>query len=140
MAVVQPCGVTFGNGKVYFTEPGADLVRRLDVRTGVLGTAAGTGTTGLDLLSGLKAALDHPCGTVVDAAGNLVFAEGGNNNLVRVAARDGTFYGVAMRAGPMYAVAGGGFAHGTQATMATLVSPAVAADLHRNLVVSSGTV
>ncbi len=133
VAVNGPCGVAFGNGAVYVTESAGNLVRRLDPGTGMLGTVDGNG-------GGPTGALNNPCGAAVDAAGNLVFADTGNN-VVRVkASRNGTFYGVRMQAGHVYIVAGGGAAHGAPATRAVLLTPtAVAVDRHGNLLVSSDT-
>jgi hypothetical protein len=95
VAVNQPCGVAFGHGKAYFTEAG--LVRQLDPGTGALETLVGPDNTGLDALP--AAAPDLPCGAAVDAAGNVVFADAGNDVVRVAAARTGTFYGVAMQAG-----------------------------------------
>jgi hypothetical protein len=44
----------------------------------------------------------------VDGAGNLVFTDGDSSKIRVVAERTGTFYGVAMRAGDIYSVAGTG--------------------------------
>jgi trimeric autotransporter adhesin len=136
VAVNQPCGVAFGHGKAYFTEAG--LVRQLDPGTGALETLVGPDNTGLDALP--AAAPDLPCGAAVDAAGNVVFADAGNDVVRVAAARTGTFYGVAMQAGHVYTVAGGGAAHGTPAQQASLESPdGVAVDRAGNLLVTSQT-
>lgn len=132
VAVDDPCGVTFSHGIGYFTEAGANLVRRLDPGTGLLSTVAGTGTTGLDavLVGERKPALDAPCGTAVDAAGNVIFDDAGNDVVRVVAARNGTgdvlfadagnrrvrvvaartrvLFGQPMTGGDVYTVAGNG--------------------------------
>jgi hypothetical protein len=71
-------------------------------------TVAGGGTDGLgDGGPATSAELIYPDSVAVDAAGNLVI-----NNRV-VAAQSGTFYGIAMTAGDIYTVAGGGPGGGT---------------------------
>ena len=55
-----------------------------------------------------SAELDDPLGVAVDASGNLLVADEGNNRVRLVAATSGTFYGVAMTAGDIYTVAGDG--------------------------------
>jgi hypothetical protein len=98
----------------------------------MLKTLVGPANTGLDPVG--RAAPAHPCGAAVDGAGNLVFADTGNNVVRVAAARTGTFYGVKMRAGQVYIVAGRVSAHGTPATQAVLRGVAIAAD--GNVVVS----
>lgn len=77
----------------------------------------------------------------VDAAGNLVIADTGNYVVRVVAAKTGTFYGVAMTAGDIYTVAGnhgeGYLGNGVPATSAELEYPqGVAADGAGNLVIA----
>ncbi len=139
VAVALPCGVAFGKGSVYVTEQAGNLVRRLSPGTGILDTMVGTGASGLDALPGSSPTLNAPCDIAVDAAGNLVFADAGNNVVRVAAARNGTFYGVTMLARHVYTVAGGGSAHGTPAVRASLLSPSVAVDRHGNLLVASQT-
>lgn len=129
VAVNDPCGVAFGHGTAYFTESAADLVRRLNPGTGLLSTVAGTG--------GNKAVLNRPCGTAVDAAGNVVFADTGDQKVRVAAARTSTFYGVSMRAGHVYVVAGGGYTHSTPAKRVAFFPQSVAVDRHGNLIVAS---
>jgi hypothetical protein len=73
-------------------------------------TVAGNGTSGFagDGGPAASAEISVPSGVTVDAAGNLVFADLDNNRVRVVAARAGTFYGVAMTAGDIYTVAGNG--------------------------------
>ena len=54
------------------------------------------------------ASVSAPTGVAVDAAGNVVFADTGNDRVRVIAARTGTFYGVAMKANDIYTVAGNG--------------------------------
>jgi hypothetical protein len=140
VATAHPCGVAAAGRTVYATEPAGNLLRSLSTSTGMLATVAGTGTTGLDSLGTAKTALNGPCGTAVDKAGNVLLASSRGNVVLAVAARTGTFYGIAMRAGHRYVVAGGSSATGTPATQAALGNPpTVAVDRHGNLLVPSGT-
>ena len=100
VAVNQPCGVTSNSRGLYFTEWRNDVVRRLNLRSGVLGTVAGVGPTG-----GPRS-LSNPCAVTVDGAGNLIFADTGSNVVRVIAARNGVFYGKRMRAGRSYVVGG----------------------------------
>ena len=55
-----------------------------------------------------KARLYWPSGIAVDAAGNLLIADSINNRVRMVAERAGTFYGVKVKAGDIYTLAGTG--------------------------------
>jgi hypothetical protein len=106
-------------------------------------TIAGNGTSGYAGDGGLAtaAALDIRSAPTVDSAGNVIFADVFNSVVRVVAAASGTFYGVAMKAGHIYTVAGtGGFGlsgDGGPATSATLESPqATAVDRSGNLLIA----
>src|SRR5204863_443032 len=73
-------------------------------------TVAGNGNEGFSGDGGpaTEAQLDFPASVAVDAAGNLLIADTGNNRVRVAAARTGTFYGQAMTAGDIYTVAGNG--------------------------------
>jgi len=79
-------------------------------------------------------------GVAVDATGNLVLADRGNNRIRVVAVKTGTFYGQAMTKGDIYTVVGGGtsgLGDGGPATKARLAAPgAVALDAAGNLVIA----
>jgi hypothetical protein len=69
----------------------------------------------------------------VDGAGNLVFTDGNTSRIRVVAVRSGTFYGIAMRAGDIYSVAGSG---GATASNTLPGYPAgVAADASGDLII-----
>ena len=73
-------------------------------------TIAGTGTSG-DTGNGgpaTSAELSFPTGAGVDAHGNVLIADGSNNQIRVVAASTGRFYGRAMTAGHIYVIAGSG--------------------------------
>jgi secreted PhoX family phosphatase len=106
-------------------------------------TAAGNGTTGFSGDGGpaTAAELDFPQGVAVDAAGNLVINDNGNDRIRVVAASTGTFYGQAMTAGDIYTIAGDGHhgfsGDGGPATAAELDFPqGLAVDNTGNLLIA----
>jgi hypothetical protein len=104
-------------------------------------TVAGNGNQGYTGNGGLatSAALNEPQDVSVDAAGNLVIADTGNNRIRVVAETTGTFYGQAMTTGHIYSVAGGGttLGDGGPAISAQFEAPAAAtADHSGNLVIA----
>ena len=106
-------------------------------------TIAGTGTQGFagDGGSATKAELGRPQSVAVDAAGNVLIADSFNYRVRVVAARTGTFYGIAMTAGNIYTIAGTGTfgfsGDGGPATSAELKNPAgVGADSSGNVVIA----
>jgi trimeric autotransporter adhesin len=73
-------------------------------------TVAGNGSAGYsgDRGPATLALVNVPGGIAVDHSGNLVVADTGNYVVRVIAARSGTFYGIKMRAGYIYTVAGDG--------------------------------
>jgi hypothetical protein len=92
-------------------------------------TIAGDGTQGFSGDGGpaTSAEVYEPEGVAVDAAGNLVIGDTGNERVRVVAASAGSFYGQAMTAGDIYTIAGDGSygfsGDGGPATSAELYSP-----------------
>jgi sugar lactone lactonase YvrE len=86
-----------GSGNVYIGDPLNNRIRRLNVTTGIITTAAGTGTTGYSGDGGLatNAELDFPSRPAVDAAGNIYIADSGNNRVRRVDAITGVIVTIA---------------------------------------------
>jgi uncharacterized protein (DUF427 family) len=106
-------------------------------------TVAGDGTAGFSGDGGpaTSAELDDPAGVTVDAAGNLIIADQGNDRVRVVAASTATFYGQAMTAGDIYTVAGNGkpgfSGDGGPATGAELDNPSgLAVDGAGNLIIA----
>jgi hypothetical protein len=102
----------------------------------VAGGGSGTGNG----IAATTASVPDPSGIVVDAAGNLVFATY-ENKVRAVAKTNGTFYGIAMTAGSIYTIAGGGsccaLGDGGPATAASFSSPTgLAIDAAGNVVVA----
>jgi hypothetical protein len=118
-AAVQPKGVTLdGAGNVVIADTGLHRVRVVAVTSGTfygqkmtagyIYTIAGDGSDidsgdgGLGVRAGVV-----PQGVAVDTAGNVLVADVFNRVRV-VAVRTGTYYGLAMTAGHIYTLAGGG--------------------------------
>src|SRR3954468_13467879 len=86
----NPYGLAVGpDGALYFCEIGNHRVRRLDLKTGVISTVAGSGQKGYagDGGPALEASLNEPYEVAFDRAGNLYFAEMQNHVVRRVDAR-----------------------------------------------------
>jgi hypothetical protein len=155
------CGVVVDHqGNLVIGDGGDNRVRVVAARTGTFyGQAmtaghiypvAGNGTIGPAGNGGLatKADVTAPDSVAVDGAGNLVIGDGhdsipdqGGDTVRVVAHRAGTFYGQAMKAGHIYAVAGDGTAgysgDGGLATATELWSPqGVAVDGAGNLLIA----
>ena len=103
---VSPCGVESAGGWLYIGD--GSTVRRVSTATGGLTTVAGDNAAGPADNSGAatSSVLSQACGTTIDGAGNLVIAD--RLQVLVVPSTTGTFYGQAMTAGHVYAVAGSG--------------------------------
>src|SRR5215470_10357894 len=148
-----PAVAVDGAGNLVIADSGNDRVRVVAAASGTfygqamtarhIYTVAGNGTTGFagDGGPATAAELYYPDQAAVDGAGNLVIADSANDRVRVVAAKTGTFYGLAMTAGDIYTVAGNGttgFAgDGGPATGAGLDSPrGVTVDGAGNLVIA----
>jgi NHL repeat len=82
------------------------------VRAGDIYAVAGTGAAAFfgDGHWASRAALDDPAGVAVDSFGNMVIGDPYTQVIQVLAEATGTFYGIAMTAGNLYAVAGTGTA------------------------------
>jgi hypothetical protein len=99
-----------GNNRIRVAAAATGTFYGIPMTAGNVYTVAGNGTYGFSGDGGpaTAAELAGPGQTAVDAAGNLVIADGGNDRVRVAAAASGTFYGVAMTAGNIYTVAGNG--------------------------------
>ena len=71
------------SGNVYFADSGNSTVRRVDFTSGLITTAAGTGTAGFsgDGGPGNAASLNQPSSVATDGFGNLFIADTSNNRI-----------------------------------------------------------
>jgi hypothetical protein len=146
IAVTRSGGALFadaGNNRVRLVPAvtGSYFGRRL--KAGDIYTIAGNGHPGYGGDRGLAArsVLSHPDGVAVDAAGDAVLSDTGNNRVRIVAASSGRRFGQAMTAGHIYTIAGTGRAgysgNGGPGPSARLSTPGgIGVDHQGNLVVA----
>ena len=131
--------VAFSAGHLYLADT---VVRQVSAQTDLLTTPAGTGVAGPFGAAGpATRASINASGVAVDHAGNVVIADSFQRRIEVLPHATGTFYGQAMTAGHIYAVAGDGGTgtggSGVPATKTALTSPHdVAMDGAGNLVIS----
>jgi hypothetical protein len=138
---------------VYLSDPTADQVRIVAGRSGVffgqrmragdIYPFAGTGVRGDSGNGGLatRAEIYAPQGLGIDRVGNVLFADSIGKVRV-VAAKSGAFYGISMRAGHIYTIAGGGAklaANGVKATAASIAPADVTVDGHGNVLITDNS-
>jgi DNA-binding beta-propeller fold protein YncE len=81
-----------GSGNLYIVERDSHVVRRVDARTNVITTMAGTGTPGFagDGGPAAKAQLNRPHSIAFDASGDLLICDIGNHRVRAVSMKAGT--------------------------------------------------
>ena len=136
----MPAGVVLdATGNLVLVDSNHERIRVVAVKSGTfygqkmtagdIYTIAGSGIRGYfgDGRPAIDASFDGPSGVVVDSTGNVAIGDSANNRVRVVAAKNGTFYGVAMIAGDVYTVAGNGVqgysGDGGQAARAELDRP-----------------
>ena len=84
------------SGNLYIADSDS-RVRKITAATGIISTAAGTGTRGYnsDNIAAIAAILDFPTGVAVDPAGNLYIADQNNRRIRKVTAATGIISTVA---------------------------------------------
>ncbi|MGE5345197.1 MAG: hypothetical protein ACM3JH_04505 [Acidithiobacillales bacterium] len=100
-----PGSIVFdADGNLYFSESGANRVRRIDKKTGLLATLAGTGRPGFSGDGGpaTKAKLNEPGDLAFDRAGNLYIADLGNRRIRRVDRKSGLIETFAGTGSPLF--------------------------------------
>ena len=116
----MPFDVAFdAEGNLFFSDTSNHAIRRVDGRSGTITTVAGDGTAGFSGDGGIatRARLNEPYGLVIDAAGDLFFADRLNRRVRRVEARSGTIATLAGDGSKAYSGDGG------PATRAGMVEP-----------------
>ncbi len=134
-SIFLPMGVvTDAAGNIFISDSNNDRIRRVDAGTGIISTVAGDGSPGYSGDGGLATAAEiaSPAGIVIDGAGDLYFADTGNQAIRRVDAVTGIITTVAGTLG----VQGYSGDHAA-ATTATLSLPeGLAFDAAQNLYIA----
>jgi sugar lactone lactonase YvrE len=134
-SIFLPMGMAVdGAGNLFFSDSNNNRIRRVDKVTGLISTLAGNGNPGFSGDNGLATAalISGPSALVLDGAGNLYFADTGNDVVRRISATTGV----------ITSVAGIGTQHGysgnpSQGTVALLNQPyGLALDTAQNLYIA----
>lgn len=94
----EPYEVRFDlQGNLYFVEMQNHVIRRVQAKTGVISTIAGTGQAGFagDGGPAVKAQFRQPHSIALDAAGNIYVADIGNHRIRRIDAKTGNIESIA---------------------------------------------
>jgi sugar lactone lactonase YvrE len=122
-----------GAGNLYIADSAHNRIRKVDAKTQIISTYGGNGTQGYTGDNGLatSATINVPHGLAIDGAGNLYFADSGNNVVRRIDAATGIMTTVAGTGAQGYA------GDGAPATAAELNTPSeVAFDTTGNLYIA----
>ncbi len=87
-----PHGITFNSNSVYFGDwDGYNVIRKVNLLTGIITTAAGTGGSGYngDNIAATSATLYRPHDVYIDAYGNMFISDCSNNRVRKVSAATG---------------------------------------------------
>jgi DNA-binding beta-propeller fold protein YncE len=105
-----PFDVAFDRaGNLYFSDTFNHRIRRVDARSGLIGTVAGNGDSGFSGDGGpaVSASLNEPYGIVLDHAGNIFIADRLNRRVRRIDAASGVIATLAGTGEPAYSGDGG---------------------------------
>lgn len=134
-SIFLPYGVVVNAvGDMFIADTNNNRIRRVDARTGVISTYAGNGNSGPfgDGTPATSASLSSPTSITLDAAGNIYFADSGNNAVRRIDSSTGIITTVAGTLG-----FSGNDGDGSAATHAHLNDPnGVALDGQGNLYIA----
>ena len=117
---------TDSSGNLYIADDANNVIRKVDIHTGIITTVAGNGVdagSSKGTFSGdggpaLLAGINHPWGIAVDGAGNLYIADSGNQRIRMVSAATGVITTIAGTG------TGGYSGDGGAATSAKVYNPA----------------
>jgi hypothetical protein len=133
--IFLPSGIVVdGAGNLYLSDTLNQRVRRVDAKTGLISTVAGTGSVGFsgDGGQGTSAMLSNPAGLAMDGVGALYIADSGNHAVRRLDLVTGIITTVAGVLGQQGYLGDGG-----AATSAKLNTPeGVCFDLGGNMIIS----
>jgi sugar lactone lactonase YvrE len=133
--IFLPSGIVIdGAGNFYISDTLNQRVRRVDAKTGLISTVAGTGSVGFsgDGGQGTSAMLSNPAGLAMDGVGALYIADSGNHAVRRLDLVTGILTTVAGELGQQGYLGDGG-----AATSAKLNTPeGVCFDLGGNMIIS----
>ena len=85
--ISNPTGMVIdANGNLYFSDTGNDRIRKIDTKTGIIITIAGTGKkkTTKDGMLAIDTNLSNPLGLAVDKVGNLFYVDRGSNRIRKI--------------------------------------------------------
>ncbi|MHB1763455.1 MAG: hypothetical protein ACYCS4_12085, partial [Acidimicrobiales bacterium] len=132
----SPYSIVLDGAYLYVSDFEHDVVRRVDLQTGYESVVAGDGSGVAcayatdavgDGCPATQALLGAPAGLAIDSEGDLFIADQNTHRVREVASSDHTQFGIAMRAGYIYTVAGDGTSgysgNGGLATSAELDDP-----------------
>jgi len=130
----NPSGVALDSlGNLYVADTDDQLIREVNMTTGIITAVAGNGSAGYNGDNGLATAaeLTSPQGVVVDAANNIYIADFGNNAIRQVSAASQKISTLAGRGSTGY------YGDGGNPTVAFLTSPtSLAVDENGNLYIA----
>ena len=130
----NPSGLALDSaGNLYIADTDYNLIRRVDMATGVITAVAGNGNSGYSGDNGLATAatLSSPQGIVIDAANNMYVADYGNNAIRQISAATQKILTLAGRGSTGY------YGDGGNPTVAFLTNPtSLAVDENGNLYIA----
>ncbi len=90
--ISNPTGLVIDDtGNLYFSDTGNNRIRKINTKTGIITTIAGTGTKGLkeDGVLAIKSELSNPLGLAIDKNGDLFFVDRGSNRIRKISLSTG---------------------------------------------------